>query len=58
MEPDLPPEEHPLGFQTEVEIQLEYLKQFPVLDNTERTRDENVRKLERAKKRNIVWIIV
>ena len=51
MEPDLPPEEHPLGFQTEVEIQLEYLKQFPVLDNTERTRDENVRKLERAKKR-------
>ena len=51
MEPDLPPEEHPLGFQTEVEIQLEYLKQFPVLDNTERIRDENVRKLERAKKR-------
>ena len=51
MEPDLPPEEHPLGFQTEVEIRLEYLKQFPVLDDTERIKDENVRKLERAKKR-------
>ena len=51
MEPDLPPEEHPLGFQTEVAIELEYLKQFPVLDDTERIKDENVRKLERAKKR-------
>ena len=51
MEPDFPPEEHPLGFQTEVEIRLEYLKQFPVLDDTERIKDENVRKLERAKKR-------
>ena len=51
MEPDFPPEEHPLGFQTEVAIELEYLKQFPVLDDTERIKDENVRKLERAKKR-------
>ena len=51
MEPDLPPEEHPLGFQTEVAIELEYLKQFPVLDDTERIKEENVRKLERARKR-------
>ena len=51
MEPDLPPEEHPLGFQTEVAIQLEYMKQFPVLDDTERNMEENVRKQERAKRR-------
>ena len=51
MEPDLPPEEHPLGFQTEVAIQLEYLKQFPVLDDTEKNMEENVRKQERAKRR-------
>ena len=51
MEPDLPPEEHPLGFQTEVAIQLEYLKQFPVLDDTEKNMEEKVRKQERAKRR-------
>ena len=51
MEPELPPEEHPLGFQTEVAIRLEYLKQFPVLDDSERTLEENVRKQERAKRR-------
>ena len=51
MEPDFPPEEHPLGFQTEVAIQLEYMKQFPVLDDTERIKEENVRKQERAEKR-------
>ena len=51
MEPDLPPEEHPLGFQTEVAIRLEYLKQFPVLDDSERNMEENVRKQERAKRR-------
>ena len=51
MELDFPPEEHPLGFQTEVAIQLEYMKQFPVLDDTERIMEENVRKQERAKRR-------
>ena len=44
MELDFPPEENPLGFQTEVAIQLEYMKQFPVLDDTERIKEENVRK--------------
>ena len=48
---DYPPEEHPLGFQTEVEIELEYLKQFPVLDPTERIEAENLRKIERAERR-------
>ena len=51
MEPDLPPEEHPLGFQTEVEIQLEHMKEFPVLDDTARLEDERVRRLERLKRR-------
>ena len=51
MEPDLTPEEHPLGFQTEVAIQLEYMKQFPVLDDTEKNMEEKVRKQERAKRR-------
>ena len=51
MELDFPPEENPLGFQTEVAIQLEYMKQFPVLDDTERIKEENVRKQERAEKR-------
>ena len=51
MELDFPPEENPLGFQTEVAIQLEFMKQFPVLDDTERIKEENVRKQERAEKR-------
>ena len=54
MEQDLPPEEHPLGFQTEVEIQLEHLKSFPVMDDTARLEDERVRKLERLKWRKEV----
>ena len=51
MELDYPPEEHPLGFQTEVEIQLEYMKEFPVLDDTARLEEENVRRLERIERR-------
>ena len=54
MEQDLPPEEHPLGFQTEVEIQLEHLKSFPVMDDSARLEDERVRKLERLKRRKEV----
>ena len=48
---DYPPEENPLGFQTEVEIELEYLKQFPIMDQTERIKAENLRKIERAERR-------
>lgn len=51
MAPNNPPEENLLDFQAEVEAEFEFLKQFPVLDQTERFKAENLRKIERAERR-------
>ena len=51
MAPNYPTEVYSLDFQAEVEAELDFLKKFPIMDQTERIKAENLRKIERAERR-------
>ena len=54
MAPRKPEAENSSNFKAEVEAELDFLKKFPILDQTARINAEKLRKTQRAEKRKVL----